>query len=548
MTCLELNHVVVKISRRPTQKKREADEAESEARMLLPTEHVGLMPYDQADLLESPARLHDAQTYYLDEMYLREPRELPADAPTIKSLTMTEIQSDLRRIQQSMTKFENRLTTERAAEPLPSADDSEDDLAGMPYGNMLRDRRMARENGVVAPEEVVETVPAARRAVKITERELKALKRERDDLERDFMRLRSTYVWQVAEMKRMQRQQDQVMRALSREVIRKAKGLESSRRRTSALQDIMTELESRGSMIKRLTREKDHLESLLEKNEIDLPEIEEVYIGDRVKCAPFGHGKVAALDPDTRMVTVDLSFGARGYIHEDNVEILPLDITYLEAEEQLKLRLFEKVGALVRPNGKFSMLGTQTSSRSRVRIDSDDDFDDDDDSEDESMEDEDETSDDDGDSAQKEEDDSMPGKSRRRASNAHDDLIGQLKKKRKLTMNLPSGGSKKKPKQQQKVINFPATTLPITPYENGLLVSPLSTLPERVAAAGPNALQWLPSYLPKNMNEWEQERYQSLQMKGEIERLRFQLQKAEGWFLATIMCIGMSSDVYELRL
>ena len=60
------------------------------------------------------------------------------------------------------------------------------------------------------------------------------------------------------------------------------------------------------------------------------------------------------------------------------------------------------------------------------------------------------------------------------------------------------------------------------------VLSPLSELPDHVAAVGPSAFQWLPSCLPKNMDEWEQERLLSLQMKGEIKRLRYQLQKAEG--------------------
>jgi hypothetical protein len=235
---------------------------------------------------------------------------------------------------------------------------------------------------------------------------------------------------------------------------------------------------------------------------------------------------VADLNDDARIVVVDLDNGVRAYVQEEDVEVLSSEITYLEAEQQLKLKFFEKIGALVQPNGKFSMLGPRSSTRGRGRHNSDDDLDDDDSDEGSQSMDEDEDGSSDvgaDDSAEKD-----GGKLDDRRTMAKD-LLGQLRKKRKLIMNpSPANSSSKKKSKLQKVINFPATTLPVTPYEKGLLVSPLSTLPERVAAVGPNALQWLPSYLPSNMQEWEQERYQSLQMKGEIERLRFQLQKAEG--------------------
>lgn len=538
------------ITRRAAQKKRDADDAESVGQASsAPTRHHGAAGveaplYEQRELLDSPNRLRYFQTAHIDGLYARAPRELPFDIPGVRNLTQTEIQSDLKRIRQAMAAFETRAAVllagtsanmsttgrgDRQAALATAGESDDDDLAGMPYMNMLRDRRLQRGSAPVTPEEVVESVPAARRAVKITERELRALKRERDDLERDFMRMRTTFVWQVGEMKRMQKQQDRVMRVLSRDVIDKAKSLESSRRRTSALQDIMNELEARGSAMMRLTRDKNQLEALLRKHDIELPEIDEVYVGDRVRCATFGHGKVAELDDDARIVVVDLDNGGRAYVQEDEVEVLASEITYLEAEQELKQKFFEKIGLLVRPNGKFSMLGSSRSSgRTRGRrvsevSDSDDDMRSTDSDDEESS---DEDNDGDEDDGPNEETVDASQKSRRRDNTSQNDVVEHLKKKRKLIMN-PSTSTKKKAKNH-KFINFPATTLPITPYEKGLLVSPLSTLPERVAAIGPNALQWLPSYLPKNMHEWEQERLESLQMKGEIERLRFQLQKAEG--------------------
>ena len=78
------------------------------------------------------------------------------------------------------------------------------------------------------------------------------------------------------------------------------------------------------------------------------------------------------------------------------------------------------------------------------------------------------------------------------------------------------------------LIDFTSNILPITPRNVPLLLSPLSELPEKVAAFGTNALQWLPSCLPQAMNDWETERMTSLAQQGEIIRLRVQLQAAEG--------------------
>ncbi|KAJ8524923.1 hypothetical protein ON010_g16194 [Phytophthora cinnamomi] len=326
---------------------------------------------------------------------------------------------------------------------------------------------------------------------------------EREDLERAYVRHRCTLLWQVGEMKRMQKQHERVTRALSRDVVNTARELESSRRRTNALQDIMNELEARGSSILRLTRQKSRLEAMLEAKGAELPEIDEVCVGDRVKCEPFGTGRVLELRLDTRQLVVKLDFGGVGYIQEENVEVLPSDTTYVETEEALKQRFFEKIGALVKPTGKLRMLNGAFDF-TRGNSDSEEDYDDSDGS-----------SSSDDESSATPADDSLEETSQRRG------------KKRRLVMTPPPGSNSKKSKNRR-VIEFPASTVPIAPFDTGLLISPLSELPERVAAVGPNALQWLPSYLPKNMNEWEQERYNSLQMKGEIERLRFQLQKSEG--------------------
>ncbi|KAF1322899.1 hypothetical protein FI667_g10952, partial [Globisporangium splendens] len=456
--------------------------------------------------------------------YERAPRLLP-EIPGVKSLSLTEINSDIKHIQSALNVFEAKMTAllppgsnhhGGSKHRVDMFDDDDDDASiDMAYG--FKPRR-ARPNGVITPEEVVESLPICRRAVRITQRELAVMKRERDDLERDFMRLRCKYVYHVSEMKKMQKQQDRITRVLSRDVVKIAKSLESSRRRTNALQDIMTELETRGSSIIRLTREKHQLETILKKNEITLPEIEEVYVGDRVECS-LGKGQVLSMDEDTRILVVDMDHGGRAYVQESEVEVLPAEVTYLDVEKELKQTFFEKIGALVQSNGRFvshchgrntsgdQELGGGAGENVMYGNDSGDDDDDDDDEE-----------------SGEDEDGNDSGK------NADSDTELPKQKKRKLMMMTASSSSSstlKKKQKYQRVIDYPACTIPITPYETGLLLSPLSTLPDRVAAVGPNALQWKDSYLPSRMHEWEQERYESLQMKGEIERLRFQLQRAE---------------------
>ncbi|KAL3669228.1 hypothetical protein V7S43_005611 [Phytophthora oleae] len=488
--------------RRGPQKRRDAiDEEEDGPKAYKEMEQLPLGP----DSLHLMQHLHEGQRYDHD------PRLLP-DIDGVKCLSHHEAHLDIKSIQQQLAKFEARSgiklpegrpivgDKEHRRLFLVDENDSDEDLA--PLAMSLKNRRI-RPSGVISPEEIVETLPAARRAVRITQRELRAMMIEREDLERAYVRHRCTLLWQVGDMKRMQKQHDRVARALGREVVETAKKLESSRRRTSALQDIMTELETRGSNVLRLTREKSRLEALLEANDIELPEIDEVCVGDRVKCAPFGTGRVLDLRLDTRQLVVKLDFGGVGYIQEENVEVLPSDTTYAKAEEELKQRFFEKIGKLAQPNGKLRLLNGTVEY---PRDDSDDEEDSDGDSE--------ESSSSEDESGATRGDEYVEESSQRRG------------KKRRLIMTPTPGTSTKKSKNRR-VIEFPASTVPITPYDVGLLISPLSELPERVAAVGPNALQWLPSYLPKNMDEWEQERYNSLQMKGEIERLRFQLQKSE---------------------
>ncbi|CAH0477636.1 unnamed protein product [Peronospora belbahrii] len=500
-TAVGLNNMKKKVKRRRvTQKRREAEE-----------EDVYKTHKEMRQLPLGPDSLQLMQQLHEDQRYDRPPRSMP-DIAGIKSLSQYEAQSDVKKIQHQLTAFEAcagiKMSGKRSKvgdkdhRRLFLVDETGSKVNTDPLSAGLKNRR-ARPSGVIAPEEIVETIPAARRAVRITQRELRALKTEREDLERTYVRHRCTLLWQIGEMKRMQKQQRRVTRALSRKVVNTAKSLESSRRRTSALQDIMTELKARGNRILCLTREKSRLEAMLEAHNVELPEIDEVCTGDRVSWTPFGTGRVLDLRIGTRQLVVKMDFGGIGYIHEEDVEVLPSGMTFTETEVELKKRFFEKIGALVQPTGKLRVLN---GGFDFTQFDSE----------------EEKTSDYDSDEDSLSEEDT--------GATFGDDYMedtGQRKgKKRRLIMTPTPGGSSKELKNRR-VIEFPACTIPVVPYETGLLISPLSALPDRVAAVGPGAVQWLPSYLPKNMEEWEQERLSSLQMKGEIERLRYQLQKAE---------------------
>lgn len=503
-----------------------------------------------------PLGLQFLQRIQEDQRYERAPRLLP-DITGVKSLSSTEINSDIKNIQSALTVFEAKVTalvppgapnvlSGSGKDASARAFEDEDDDASYGAGFGFKPRR-SRPNGVITPEEIVESLPACRRAVRVTQRELAVMKRERDDLERDFMRMRCKYVYQVSEMKKMQKQQDRITRVLGRDVVKIAKGLESSRRRTNALQDIMTELETRGNSVVRLTREKRQMELLLKKHDVTLPEIDEVYIGDRVKCS-LGFGNVHSMDGDTRILALDMEEGGRAFVQEDEVEVLPVEATYLDVERDLKQSFFEKIGALVQPNGRFGGGGRQ---RGLLALDAaanggDLDDDDDDDSEDDDDDDEDD-------------DDSEDDDGKKNASSSSENPTQKKRKLNLMTAAATSGGassSLKKKKKNVRLIEYPACTIPITPYDTGLLLSPLSTLSDRVAAVGPSALQWKDSYLPSRMQEWEQERYESLQMKGEIERLRFQLQRAEGTLIILLLsvyellkslCTHLVSCVYSLN-
>ncbi|DAZ95227.1 TPA: hypothetical protein N0F65_003462 [Lagenidium giganteum] len=476
------------------------------------------------------------QAQIVDNRYERAPRLLPP-ITGVNSLSNTEVQHDLKQIQSALTAFEAKMAllmpqSTPGASSL-SKDGMLDDAAYGAMSALMPKKRRTRPNGAITPEELVETLPTCRRAVRLTQRELQALKRERDDLERDFMRLRCKYIWQISEMRRLQKQQDRVLRVLGKDVAMKAKTLESSRRRTSALQDIMSELEARGSAIVRLTRENHQLRTLVAKHDLPPPEVDEIYIGDRVE-GPFGVGVVEHMDDDTKILTLKMNIGGHAYVHEEDVEVLTPEISYLDAEKQLKQSLFDKIGALVEPNSTLGGMLSTSSSRRRTRggdneLGTNDGDGEDDESEDNEHEDVDDGDDGEGDGA-----DSEPRSKHVEATPAVQDVApsgdtGARKKKRRKLMVPPATASSisAKKAKQTRLIDFTACKIPITPYDTGLLLSPLSDLPEKVSAVGPGALQWMASYLPEHMQEWEQERYDALQMKGEIERLRFRLQHAE---------------------
>ena len=81
--------------------------------------------------------------------------------------------------------------------------------------------------------------------------------------------------------------------------------------------------------------------------------------------------------------------------------------------------------------------------------------------------------------------------------------------------------------KKKRLLPFTGTTQRITPANVPLALSPLSDLPEKVAAYGNGSVEWLASNMPKEFKELEDERFKCLNQQGEIVRLTGDLERAE---------------------
>ena len=115
----------------------------------------------------------------------------------------------------------------------------------------------------MSAEEIIETLPICRRAVRLTQAELMALKRERLELEDNYLRLRTTFIHEIELMMKEEKDQERVMLRIRKKTTQAASRLLSSKRRNTAMQDILTELDARGEKLFKLQHEVSRLHAVL---------------------------------------------------------------------------------------------------------------------------------------------------------------------------------------------------------------------------------------------------------------------------------------------
>ncbi|ETW07254.1 hypothetical protein H310_01818 [Aphanomyces invadans] len=347
-------------------------------------------------------------------------------------------------------------------------------LANLYLNKPMPKKKRSRGREVMSAEEIIETLPVCRRAVRLTQAELAAVKKERLNLEDTYLKLRTSFIHELEAMVREDKDQQRVMLRIRKSVGKAVAKLLSSKRRHTALQDILVELETRGDTIESLQTHVARLTKLLGQHDIPL---DSVVVGDTVSWTD-GKGEVVSVSKDT--VKVKLENGELTTVALDAVEVNKAKTTtaMTEAELQLKAKYFEKAGEWVSAEAAWKELIEKEQLE-------EDDWNSDDDDEDE---------------------------------NDDDDDVDKRKTDKKVEKL-----------RLKKLIPFKATTLPSTPFNVPLLISPLSELPDHVAAAaaGLSNVQWMGSALPENLAQWEADRMENLVLKGEVERLKFQLQQTE---------------------
>lgn len=93
----------------------------------------------------------------------------------------------------------------------------------------------------------------------------------------------------------------------------------------------------------------------------------------------------------------------------------------------------------------------------------------------------------------------------------------------------------------EKII-YPLCPLKVTPHTVPLLLSPISSLPDHVAACGTSDYQWIPSALPKEYKQMEQDKTTIQSQKAQLLRLQAQLDIASGIFYEFSAIINIMID------
>ncbi|ETV68621.1 hypothetical protein H257_15431 [Aphanomyces astaci] len=404
----------------------------------------------------------------------------------VQGLNKSEVRKDVKEVEQLLDNQRLHVEKHQHDKTKPAApfttDADEDDvalsrrrrqqhLANLYLNKPMPKKKRSRGREVMSAEEIIETLPVCRRAVRLTRTELVAAKKERLNMEDTYLKLRSSFIHELESLVQEDKDQQRVMLRIRKSVGKAAAKLMSSKRRHTALQDILVELESRGDAIETLQRQVSRLTNLLGQHEIPL---DSVVVGDLVRWSNGGSGgEVVSVSKDAVEVKMESGEVVTVGVDEAQVDGTIMRSLWTDDQVAMKAKYFEKAGEWV---------SAETAWRE--------------------IQDSEEVEDGHWDSDEEEEEDDKEGKRKRDKGAA---------------------------KPLKKLVPFKATTLPSTPYDVPLLISPLSELPDHVAAAaaGLSNVQWMGSALPDNLVQWEAERMESLAMKGEIERLKFQLQQAE---------------------
>ena len=188
-------------------------------------------------------------------LYPRQLRPLPT-VSGVYALTKTEVKRDFRSIESTM----------------PEDDDDEEDDDEYPLSSKhsasFQKKRARQKSSSLLPEELVATLPKRRTAVKLTRKEFYKMQQEHDELENTYMNLRCQLMLEIQQMHKKKVSQDRVLQIIRRKIERTAAGLEARKRRNTAMQDILMELEQRGECIEQLREENEALKQMLDNDKL----------------------------------------------------------------------------------------------------------------------------------------------------------------------------------------------------------------------------------------------------------------------------------------
>ncbi|OQS07378.1 hypothetical protein THRCLA_00611 [Thraustotheca clavata] len=441
-----------------------------------------------------------------DEIWSRTLEHIPG----ISGLNKSEVRKDVKEVENLLEEY--RSLSRGWKDPIKEADldpaapdveETEDavslqrrrqqHLANLYLNKAMPTKKRSRGREVMSAEEIIETLPICRRAVRLTQSELMALKRERMDLEDNYLRLRTTFINEIELSMKEEKDQEREMLHIRKKIGQAAERLSSSKRRNTALQNILTELDEQGDTIYKFTQENTRLKQVLRYHKIESPikaPGSAFKIGDAVLCTSTQTtGVVVAVNNESEKLTMVTSDDTAIDVQLDDADIVnDTKLEYTPEEIKTKAAYMDAAREWMTAEAALKQLVDKGVC-----------------DEDELDEDEDEEMDDGDDTKSRSDDEDDPPR-----------------KRSKNSMN----GTKK-----NILIPFKGSRLQSVPYDMPLLVSPLGKIPGFVVAAAPKGdpvnMQWLGASLPQDLVEWENDRLEMMKMKGEIESLKFQLRQSE---------------------